>query len=145
MNGSTHIPPVSYLKYKAKLLRKEQEEIGCAMSHSSALERIAHSYGHRDWNSLVAVAANSKHLVMSGQRVKGTYLGQKFTGVVKAIDELVGGEEKFKVTIIFDEPVDVVTFDSFSNLRKQVSCVLSSHAATLEKTSDGAPHMRLDL
>ncbi|MEN8685342.1 glyoxalase superfamily protein, partial [Marivita sp.] len=42
-----------------------------------------------------------------------------------------------------DEPVDVVHFDSFSNFRKRVQCVVGPSGTTKEKTSNGQPHVVL--
>ena len=49
-----------------------------------------------------------------------------------------------RVTIRFDEPVDVVTFDSFSSFRQRVSCTLNEDFTTTERTSNGQPNMRLE-
>ena len=49
-----------------------------------------------------------------------------------------------RVTIRFDEPVDVVTFDSFSSFRQRVSCTLNKDFTTTERTSNGQPNMRLE-
>ena len=43
----------------------------------------------------------------------------------------------------FDEPVDVVTWDSFSAFRRRVSCTIDRRGRTAERTSDGRPHMEL--
>jgi hypothetical protein len=49
--------------------------------------------------------------------------------------------DRFRVTVTFDEPVDVVRFDSFSNLRQRVSCTIDSDGRTPENTSDGRPQL----
>lgn len=47
----------------------------------------------------------------------------------------------FKLTIQFDEPVDVVTFDSFSALRHRVDATVTRNGISPSRTSDGEPHM----
>ena len=48
------------------------------------------------------------------------------------------------LTLHFDEPVDVVTFDSFSAFRQRVSCTLDEDLVAPAKLSDGTPHMRIE-
>lgn len=144
MNGSQYIPPVTYLKYKAKRLRDQNALDGIQISHSKALETLAHDYGFRDWNSLQAIANKQVSLVTIGQPVTGEYLGQAFTGKIKAV-KLLNNSQTTGVTIVFDKAVDVVSFDSFSNHRTQISCYLNEIAMTVEKTSDGKPHLSLHL
>ena len=50
---------------------------------------------------------------------------------------------RMRLTLKFDEPVDVVTFDSFSAFRHRVNCVVDETGRSREKTSDGRPHMEL--
>ena len=49
------------------------------------------------------------------------------------------------LTLDLDAPVDVVTFDSFSNMRKRIRGVVGPKGHTAEKTSDGQPHLQIDL
>jgi len=51
-------PAVQALKTQAKGLRKHLADQGVAFTHSQALEAVAHSHGHKDWNT--AVVAVSK-------------------------------------------------------------------------------------
>ena len=55
------------------------------------------------------------------------------------------GPDHVELTIAFDTPVDVVASPRFSSLRRHVSCTLGPTGRTVEKTSDGQPHMVLDL
>jgi len=55
----------------------------------------------------------------------------------------VGPSDRTRITIVFDEPVDVVSFDSFSAFRQRVTVTLGNDGKTAEKTSDGVPHMQL--
>ena len=67
-----------------------------------------------------------------------------FRGQVVAVREL-SAPGRFRITMDFDEPVDVVTFDSFSAFRKRVSANIDTSGKTIEKTSDGKPQMVLEL
>ena len=75
-----------------------------------------------------------------GDLVSGRYLKQTFSGRVLGVRELYDGAA-FEVTIQFDEAVDVVEFDSFSNLRTRVTITVSPAGVSQARTSDGAPHM----
>ena len=82
---------------------------------------------------------NRDHLRV-GDLVAGRYLKQPFTGRVLGVREVAGGAA-FDVTIRFDEAVDVVEFESFSNLRTQVQITVSAAGVSAFRTSDGVPHM----
>jgi hypothetical protein len=71
-------------------------------------------------------------------------MGQRFFGVVKAA-RLVGENGHNHLTLRFDTPIDVVRFSSFSSLRQQVSVTVDWTGRTPQKTSNGAPHMVLDI
>ena len=75
--------------------------------------------------------------------MSGTYLKQRFTGRVLAT-AILPGESHYRITIHFDEPVDVVTFDSFSAFRQRVTATVDAYGISPDRTSDGEPHMRLD-
>lgn len=79
-----------------------------------------------------------------GEAVGGTYLGQPFTGRVLGIHALPA-QDRFRITLHFDEPVDVVTFDSFSAYRQRVRAVIDARGTTQHKTSNGNPHLQLHL
>lgn len=143
MNGSMYVPPIEYLKHKAKLLRLEKRKENLPLTQSQALETLAHEYGFRDWNGLSAVAKKQEAVVSIGQRVRGYYLGQDFQATVKNVRQ--DDPNRARVTFVFDEAVDVVSFDSFSSFRKQVSCFLNQKAMTNEKTSNGLPQLVLNL
>lgn len=78
-----------------------------------------------------------------GDRVTGEYLSQPFTAtVVEAIAVRPGW---VRLDLQLDEAVDVVTFESFSNLRRRVRGVVGPKGFSAERTSDGQPHLRIDL
>ncbi|MBX2804750.1 MAG: hypothetical protein KTR19_02165 [Hyphomicrobiales bacterium] len=145
-HGRRKPPAVEELKTQAKALRRSLERTGNPVSHSQALELIAQQFGFNDWNSAYAAAGNQPPAspVSLGERVSGHYLGQPFDGEVIGVS-MLGAQDRYRVTLRFDIPVDVVTFDSFSAFRRQVSCIINRHGVTVEKTSNGNPHMRLAL
>jgi hypothetical protein len=133
----------SDLKSEARSWRTEQAEAGNPVTHSQALEMVSRFHGFRDWNTANAVLPAARGPVFAvGQAVKGTYLKQPFTGVIMAVAAL-GGGEMFQITVQFDEPVDVVAFDSFSAYRHRVVATVKRNGVSPSKTSDGAPHMIL--
>jgi hypothetical protein len=132
---------VASAKNMAKLLRSDMTSNGTPMTHSQSLEQVARMHGYRDWNTMHAgLSQRSNSLSFSvGDRVQGEYLGQPFTG------QLIGVQQAQKpitrVTIRFDTPVDVVTFESFSSLRQRVTGEVGPDGRSLRKTSDGQPHL----
>ena len=142
-----NLPSLETLKAQAKRLRAELERDGHAVSHSRSLELLAHQYGFRDWNGLHAAIGNrarSGPPVVLGERVKGRYLGQTFEGEITGVTTL-STPDRYRVTVSFDEPIDVVTFDSFSNYRRRVTSIVDRNGVSAERTSNLQPHMQLDL
>ena len=140
----TILPSRDVLKGHARKLRDTLARAGTPVSHSAALEHLAHQWGYRDWNTLSEAAAPPGRCAWTlGQRVSGRYLGHAFGGTVRSARRK--GPDHVELTIAFDTPVDVVTSPRFSSLRRHVSCTLGPTGRTVEKTSDGQPHMVLDL
>ena len=128
-------------KRRAKALRLELAAQGTRITHGEALERVAQEMGYRDWNTASARLSNRPEFKPElGMRVAGTYLKQPFRGEIVAARALAGGEA-YEIAIHFDEPVDVVTFDSFSAFRQRVKVRVSSEGETWERTGDGEKHM----
>ncbi|KQV63994.1 glyoxalase superfamily protein [Rhizobium sp. Root1220] len=144
---TTIYPAIDELKAQAKRLRQAMETRGTAVSHSTALELVAQQHGVRDWNTLTALSskpnADPVTLLSVGSQVRGRYLNQPFSGKVLALAETGGGLHK--ITIHFDEPVDVVTFDSFSAFRQRVSAQIDGSGASPRKTSNGLPQLILSI
>ncbi|MBJ6373627.1 glyoxalase superfamily protein [Sedimentitalea arenosa] len=137
-------PSRADLKAQAKSLRSALAASGHAVSHSQSLELLARQLGHRDWNTLHASTGNTPPVPFHlGQPVSGVYLGQRFRGVIIGLREMAGGS-RYQVTLRFDAPVDVIRFDSMSNFRSQVTAVIDRTGRTVEKTSDGQPHLVLE-
>jgi len=144
MTYSSDLPELSTLKDQARRLRAALEAEGDFITHSDSLELIARHRGYRDWNTLHAAAGNRPRDPFTvGARVRGRYLGQAFTGELLAVRRLSDGKA-YAVTVDFDEPVDVVRFEGFSNLRKRVSVTLERDGRSAARTSDGQPHMQLE-
>jgi hypothetical protein len=148
------LPTRAELKAQARRLRDSLTDTGQPLSHSQALEAIARQWGARDWNTLAAAAPDTPPATppktppesplarwQVGARVRGRYLGHAFSGRIKAASEASGGY--WHLTVVFDQAVDVVASRHFSNLRRQISCVLNGQGVSAGKTSDGTPHMVL--
>lgn len=146
MTRSIQLPSLDALKAQAKRLRTELSASDTTIGHSRALELVAKQYGYKDWNTLHAAVGNQPlpAPVSLGQQVSGHYLRQPFAGEVVGVQAL-SEPDRFRVTLMFDEPVDVVTFEGLSNFRQRVSGVIDRNGVTAEKTSDGTPHMVLSL
>jgi hypothetical protein len=135
------IPTRDVLKTQAKRLRATMTDAGTPITHATALEAVAKQWGYRDWNTLSASAPDTlpQPRWQIAQRVQGNYLGQAFAGHIKAVAQT--GADYWQLTLVFDQPIDVVAFDSFSNYRRQVNCVVNSQGVTVQRTSDGQPHV----
>lgn len=139
------LPALDALKAQARRLRKSLEAEGNFISHSEALELVAHQYGMRDWNTLHAACGNRPAEPLAlGAKVSGTYLGQAFTAKVIGLTRLNDGA-RYRLTLDLDEPVDVVTFESFSAWRKRVNGTVDRDGRSMSRTSDGQPHLSLNL
>jgi len=143
MTTEHDLPDIDALKDRARALRAEAAGKGETLSHAQALEALAHGLGYRDWNTLSAAARGVPRCPVSvGDRVAGRYLGQPFRGSV--LNVTADGGARFRVTLHFDEPVDVVRFASFSSMRQRVSCRIDASGRSAERTSDGEPQMVLE-
>lgn len=127
-------------KAQAKALRAALQAQGNAISHAQALELVARQHGAKDWNTLHARMElhNAPPELGIGDRVRGRYLGQAFVG---RIIGLSGPSTHRQIEIRFDHPVDVVRFESFSNLRNQVRSVIDESGRSHRQTSDGVPQL----
>ncbi len=129
------------LKAHAKALRHALEASGKTISHSQSLELLAKQHGFRDWNTLIASIGDAEPPAFQlKQRITGKYLGQPFMGEIVGIRASTLNN-RYALTIKFDEAVDVVEADGFSNFRSRVHVTVDRNGKTVEKTSDGAPHL----
>ena len=143
MTFSLDIPSATSFKAEARALREERARAGEPISHGAALEQVARRHGYRDWNTAhAAVPERAVSPFQVGQRVKGTYLRQPFTGLLIGV-QLLADMQHFQVTVKFDRPVDVVTSELFSGFRQRVVATVDLRGISSSRTSDGEPHMRL--
>ena len=141
---TSHLPTTAQAKDQAKRLRAQLREGGTTISHGQALERVAHQYGMRDWNTLYASISNRPPREWAiGDTVTGCYLSQTFTAEIIAVEQTQ--PNWFRLVLNLEQAVDVVTFDSFSNFRKRISAVVGPEGRSRERTSNGQPHLVLDL
>lgn len=133
------VKSIAEAKAQAKSLRITLAAQGTIVGHAKALELVAHQNGARDWNTLSAqLAKAAPPAFYLHQRVKGHYLGQAFTGEIIAITSSSSG---YSLSVRFDEPVDTVTFEGFSNMRRVARGVVDAKGHSAEKTSNGMPHL----
>ena len=138
------LPTLAQAKRLARTLRHEQAARDNPISHSEALEQVARGHGFRVWNALhAAIRDRPPEGWTEGGRVSGRYLSQPFAATVASADRLRPGW--FRLVLDLDEAVDVVRFESFSNLRRQIRVVVGPDGHSKEHTTDGEPHVRLDL
>lgn len=134
------LPSIDAAKALAKRLRLKLQEQGTIIGHGQSLELVAHQHGFRDWNTFrAAIGDRQPENWKPGGRVRGAYLSHPFSAEIIAVEALQPGW--FRLTLDLDEPVDVVRFRSFSNLRRRVTGVIGPAGRSREKTSDGFPHL----
>ncbi|MEX2520335.1 MAG: glyoxalase superfamily protein [Paracoccaceae bacterium] len=133
------------LKTEARRLRATLADLGQTLSHAQALETVARMRGYRDWNTLHAAVGNRPPgpPVSVGQSVGGAYLGRPFRAEVLAVAAL--GDGRFRVTVHFDEPVNVSAFESFEVLRRRVTASITREGESIERITGGAPQFKLTL
>ena len=143
MKNITTLPTLDELKTQAKRLRADLATAGTTIGHGKSLELLAHQLGHKDWNTLHAAVGNRpQNTLKIGDRVNGHYLGQAFAAEVLGIQSRAA-TDRLRLTLLFDEAVDVVTFESFSAFRRRVTCTIDEDFKTVEKTSNGQPQLSL--
>jgi len=138
----THpIHTLDHAKARAKAIRASCAQDGRQISHAASLERTAHEQGCSDWNVLAAKLASAPELnLRPGDRVAGVYLKRPFLGRIVGT-RMLGDGHALRVEIHFDEPVNIVEFESFSNLRRRINATITVGGVTQAKTRDGVPHL----
>ncbi len=138
------LPTVMQAKDQAKRLKEKMAADGTKIGHAKALELVSHQHGFRDWNALLAAIGNAPSCPWAlNDQVSGAYLSQPFTGTIVAIATLKPGW--FRVELHLDAAVDVVTSDGFSNLRSRIRGIVGPKGHSVERTSDGEPHLVLQM
>lgn len=140
MDGRHSLPTIDTAKTQAKRLRAGLEDTGCSINHSKSLELLSTLYGYKDWNTLNAAINKDQQSCpfYFEQRITGQYLGHSFSGEIYGIRKL-STPGMYRVSVRFDEPIDVVASESFSNFRTHVNAVIGTDGRALDKTSDGKP------
>lgn len=142
MNGK--LPTASQAKAQARRLRAEMAGKGKTIGHGEALEQVAHAHAFRDWNAmLAAIGSEPAEGWAVGDRVTGAYLSQPFAATIVGVATRKTGWIQLELEL--DDAVDVVAFDSFSNLRKRVRGVIGPKGHSAERSSNGQPHLVIDL
>ncbi|MEM1087708.1 MAG: glyoxalase superfamily protein [Pseudomonadota bacterium] len=133
-----------YTRVEAKARAREiKKHSTTPITLAAALEQVAKEMGFRDWNTASARLSNqSEPNWQVGDRVSGLYLKKPFKGRIHAVRELQGGAG-YDLTLHFDEPVDVVEWESFSAWRQRVNAKISPEGRSWAKTSDGVPHLEV--
>lgn len=138
-----NLPTLAKAKMQAKALRRDLASDGKSISHGEALEEVARRLSFRDWNALhAAIQKQPAQGWTMGERITGRYLSQDFTATVRSSVQMRPGW--FRLVLDLDQPLDVVRFESFSNLRKQIRVEVGPQGHSKEQTSDGIPHVILD-
>lgn len=143
MSFSLDTPSAQTLKSEARELRQQRATLGETLSHGAALEQVARAHGYRDWNT--ARAALPDRVVSPwqvGQRVKGLYLDQPFTGMLIGV-QLLGDMQHYTVTVTFDEPVNVTPTFMFAAYRHRVVSTVDIHGVSSAMRGNGNPQMVL--
>ncbi len=143
MSSSLDIPSSQTLKAEARNLREHRARAGQPMTHSAALESVARSHGYRDWNTArAALPDRSAVPFQPGMRLRGFYLEQPFTGLLIGV-QILSGLRHLKVTVQFDEPVNVTPNLMFAAHRTRVTATVDARGFSPALRGNGQPQMRL--
>ena len=141
---SAALPTRLEAKAAARRLRAGLVERGIRIGHAEALERVARAHGFRDWNAFHAAIDDRPSATWTrGGRVSGTYLAQPFTA--RVVDAEVLRPGWVRMVLDLDAPVDVVSFDGFSNLRRRIRGLVGPGGYSRERTSAGIAHLRIEI
>lgn len=111
------------------------------LARSRSRENYSHSDDSQSRNNKVRPTLATLKL---GDRVQGVFMGQRFQGHLVGIVPLAASQN-YHIGIQLNQAIDVVTFESFSNFRRRLNCVVDKDGISTAKTSDDRPHMKLEL
>lgn len=141
---SRDLPTLAAAKAEARSLREMRKDAGQPIGHGQALEIVAQAHGFRDWNTMAAaLRGTGPEGLQAGDRVRGRYLSQPFAATVLSAE--VSRSGWVRLVLDLDEAVDVVIFESFSNYRKRLRAEVGPAGHSHERTSDGVPHLILEV
>lgn len=144
MSYSLDIQSVQTLKSEAKALREQRSATGELLTHGAALEAVARAHGFRDWNTARASLPDRLAVPFQiGQRTHGTYLGQPFKGTLIGV-HLMSDMAHYKLTVTFDEPVNVTPDFMFATLRHRVVATTDIRGVSLALRGNGQPQMMIN-
>ena len=133
------------IKKQAARLKEHFASQNTPISHSNALEALAKQHGYKDWNVLSAKLKHGKNTPnwpTLDDKISGTYLGHPFTGtVLKTNVSNLPHVRRYKIH--FDDPIDVVTSELFSNYRQRINCFLNEdmHSTNHKGERDNLLHI----
>ncbi|WP_417309338.1 glyoxalase superfamily protein [Devosia sp.] len=144
MSFSLDTPSTTTLKSEARALRAARAATASPITHGAALEEVARNHGYRDWNTAsAALPDRAASPLQVAQRVKGTYLGRPFAGLVLGV-HMLADMSHFEVTVKLDRPVDVSRSELLGPiLRHRLRATVDLRGISAAQTSDGQPHMRI--
>lgn len=143
MSFSLDTPSAQTLKAEARELRQQHAARGQSLSHGAALEQVARAHGYRDWNTARAALPDRVAVPFQvGQRVKGLYLDQPFTGLLIGV-QLLPGMQHYTVTVTFDAPVNVTPNLMFAAYRQRVTATVDIRGISPALRGNGNPQMVL--
>ena len=86
---TTQLPSALQAKHQAQLLRSKMATDGTPISHAKSLELIAHQYGFRDWNAMIASVGDCPPIAWApGDKVEGAYSQRKLSANLFAFSSL---------------------------------------------------------
>lgn len=122
------------LKLQARRLRDHFAQHNLEISHAATLEALAKQHGFKDWNVLSAsLKRQARQMIWPNveDRVTGTYLGHSFRGkVLKSQTAPLAHIRRY--TLLFDNPIDVVTSKHFSCFRQRINCSLDESLKSVD-------------
>ncbi|HEV7346310.1 MAG TPA: glyoxalase superfamily protein [Devosia sp.] len=143
MSFSLDTPSAQTLKSEARDLRQQRAALGETLSHGAALEQVARAHGYRDWNTARAALPDRVAVPFQvGQRVKGLYLDQPFTGMLIGV-QLLSDLRHYTITVTFDTPVNVTPTFMFAAYRHRVTATVDIHGISGAMRGNGNPQMVL--
>lgn len=143
MSFSLDTPSAQTLKSEARQLREERARAGTPITHGTALEEVARAHGYRDWNTARAALPDRIAAPFQvGARVRGDYLEQPFVGTLIGV-QMLSDMRHFKVTVLFDTPVNVTPNFIFAAHRHRVTATIDLRGISPDLRGNGAPVMRL--